>query len=51
VVSVPHPTIGDLKLLGIPFKFSGTPASIRRPPPLLGEHTAEVIAEYGSEDG
>ncbi len=47
VVSVPHPTIGDLKLLGIPFKFSGTPASIRRPPPLLGEHTAEVVAEYG----
>ena len=47
VVTVPHPTIGDLKLLGIPFKFSGTPASIRRPPPLLGEHTAEVLAEYG----
>jgi formyl-CoA transferase len=46
VVTVQHPTIGDLKLLGIPFKFSGTPASIRRPPPLLGEHTAEVSAEY-----
>lgn len=43
VVTVHHPTIGDLKLLGIPFKFSVTPATIRRPPPLLGEHTAEIM--------
>ncbi|HYF65511.1 MAG TPA: CoA transferase [Herpetosiphonaceae bacterium] len=46
VVGVEHPTIGDLKVLGIPFKFSGTPAAIRRHPPLLGEHTAEVAGEY-----
>lgn len=46
VVTVQHPTIGDLKLLGVPFKFSGTPATIRRPPPLLGEHTAEIMAAY-----
>jgi crotonobetainyl-CoA:carnitine CoA-transferase CaiB-like acyl-CoA transferase len=46
VVSVEHPSIGELKLVGIPFKFSATPASIRRPPPLLGEHTAEVAWEY-----
>lgn len=46
VVSVEHPAIGELKLVGIPFKFSATPASIRRPPPLLGEHTAEVEREY-----
>jgi crotonobetainyl-CoA:carnitine CoA-transferase CaiB-like acyl-CoA transferase len=46
VVSVAHPTIGDLKLLGIPFKFSGSQATIRRHPPLLGEHTAEVEREY-----
>lgn len=48
VVSVEHPSIGELKLVGIPFKFSSTPASVRRPPPLLGEHTAEVEREYGS---
>lgn len=47
VVTVAHPTIGDLKLVGIPFKFSDTPASIRRPPPLLGEHSAEVRREFG----
>jgi crotonobetainyl-CoA:carnitine CoA-transferase CaiB-like acyl-CoA transferase len=49
VVSVEHPSIGELRLVGIPFKFSATPASIRRPPPLLGEHTAEVMAEYAVE--
>jgi formyl-CoA transferase len=54
VESVAHPTIGELRLVGIPFKFSATPASIRRPPPLLGEHTAEVEAAYpppGSSPG
>ena len=49
VETVPHPTIGDLKMLGIPFKFSGTPAAVRRPPPLLGEHTDEVLGELGMD--
>ncbi len=43
VETVMHPAIGELRLVGIPFKFSATPASIRRPPPLLGEHTDEVL--------
>src|SRR5690606_16578613 len=47
VETVTHPAIGELRLAGIPFKFSATPASIRRPPPLLGEHTAEVVGEAG----
>jgi crotonobetainyl-CoA:carnitine CoA-transferase CaiB-like acyl-CoA transferase len=47
VETVAHPTIGELKMLGIPFKFSGTPAAVRRPPPLLGEHTEEVLGELG----
>jgi len=45
VAEVEHPTAGLLRLLGVPFKFSGTPTSIRRPPPLLGEHTDEVLAD------
>ncbi len=43
VETVPHKTIGDLKLVGMPYKFSGTPASIRRAPPTLGEHTEEIL--------
>jgi len=43
VVEVPHPTAGSIRLTGLPVKFSGTPASIRLAPPLLGQHTAEVL--------
>lgn len=46
IVAVQHPRIGELRLLSFPWKFSNTPASIRRPPPLLGEHTDEVRVEY-----
>jgi crotonobetainyl-CoA:carnitine CoA-transferase CaiB-like acyl-CoA transferase len=42
---VAHPTVGELKLVGMPYKFSDTPAAVRRPPPLLGEHTEEILAE------
>jgi crotonobetainyl-CoA:carnitine CoA-transferase CaiB-like acyl-CoA transferase len=35
------------QLCGVPTKFTRTPAEIRRRPPLLGEHTAEVLAEFG----
>jgi crotonobetainyl-CoA:carnitine CoA-transferase CaiB-like acyl-CoA transferase len=41
-----HPTIGDLKTLGTPLKMHQTPTSVRYPPPRLGEHTQEVLAEY-----
>lgn len=44
VATVEHPTAGLLRLLGAPFKFSSTPTVMRRPPPLLGEHTNEVLA-------
>jgi len=43
VRTVKHPTVGDLKMVGIPFRLNGTPATIRRPPPLLGQHTEEVL--------
>jgi crotonobetainyl-CoA:carnitine CoA-transferase CaiB-like acyl-CoA transferase len=48
VRTVKHPTVGDLKMVGIPFRFSATPGAIRRAPPLLGQHTEEVLgAELG----
>ncbi len=42
VRTVQHPTAGELKMLGIPFRFSDTPPSIRRAPPTLGQHTCSV---------
>lgn len=47
VGSVEHPTVGTIPQLGPPLHFSDTPGAIRRPPPLLGEHTREVLAEGG----
>ena len=43
VRTVQHPTAGDIKMVGIPFRLNGTPATIRRAPPLLGQHTDEVL--------
>lgn len=44
VVTVDHPTAGALKLAGSPLKLSGTPVVDPSPPPLLGQHTAELLA-------
>jgi formyl-CoA transferase len=48
-----HPTAGTVRLPGFPYKLSQTPAEIHRPPPLLGEHTEEVLTSllnYSPED-
>jgi CoA:oxalate CoA-transferase len=39
-----HPTAGVIQQLGLPVKLSATPGAIRRPPPTLGQHTADVLA-------
>lgn len=46
-VRLPHPLAGELSLVASPMKLSATPVQYRRPPPLLGEHTAEVLREFG----
>ena len=47
VVETDHPLAGRVKMLGVPLKLSATPGSVRRPPPVLGEHTREVLAALG----
>lgn len=47
VVTVEHPTAGTVRTLRNPVRLSSTPASVRLPPPLLGEHTREVLIELG----
>ncbi len=44
IVEFEHP-VGEVKVLGSPLHLSGTPVTYRRRPPLLGEHTEEVLAE------
>jgi formyl-CoA transferase len=51
VVELDHPVEGTVRALGIPLKLSETPGAIRRPAPLLGEHTEEVLREAGLAPG
>jgi formyl-CoA transferase len=46
-VDVEHPKMGKMKLIGNAVDMSRTPPSIERPPPVLGEHTEEILATLG----
>ncbi len=47
LLDVAHPTLGTIKQTGIPIKYSRTEGAVRQPPPLLGEHTGELLSELG----
>ena len=47
LIEFEHPTIGTMRQVGFPWKLGRTPALLRYPPPLHGQHTAEVLAEVG----
>lgn len=47
LVQMDHPTIGELPLVGSPLKMSETPVEYRLPPPLMGEHTTEILNSLG----
>ncbi|MGJ9459911.1 CaiB/BaiF CoA transferase family protein [Oceanobacillus sp. CF4.6] len=47
IINVEHPHIKNLRMPGFPVKFSETPGEVRQYPPLLGEHTGEILSELG----
>ena len=47
VVELQHPRAGRTRALGLPIKLSRTPGKVSRPSPLMGQHTREVLAEFG----
>ncbi|MGY5882681.1 CaiB/BaiF CoA transferase family protein [Modestobacter lacusdianchii] len=47
VVETVHPRMGTVRHIGAPVKLSGTPSAVRRPAPLLGQHSREVLTEAG----
>jgi crotonobetainyl-CoA:carnitine CoA-transferase CaiB-like acyl-CoA transferase len=47
VTTLPHPLAGQVELVASPIKLSATPVQARRAPPLLGQHTDEVLAALG----
>ena len=47
LATIQHPALGPVRMLGIPVRLAGTPGAPAGPPPAVGEHTDEILAEAG----
>ncbi len=47
VIDMPHPEVPDLRVPGPPLKLTGSPPTVRRHPPLLGQHNEEILTDEG----
>ena len=45
-----HPTVGPFRTIDVPWKFDEELTALRLPPPVLGQHTAELLAGFGYDD-
>jgi len=50
IITLQHPTLGRIKSLGSPVKMSGAVPAGRIAPPLLGQHTVEILTNLGMND-
>ena len=51
IVEHQHPVLGRFEQFGTAIGFSATPGVVDRPPPVIGQHTREILAEHGFDDG
>ena len=50
VTTYPHPTVGQLDMVGLPVDFSETPGKIQGPPVVVGKETRQIMREHGFSD-
>ncbi len=50
MVEIEHPVAGKIKQIGVPVKLSGTPGRIYRPAPVLGQHSREILRQFGWDE-
>ncbi len=47
IVTTEHPKLGPIRVTGVPMQFHGTPGGVHKPPPVLGQHTREILEQLG----